>query len=98
MCLGVALCLCPPEMEALTPHLFLELLAQGRRAQPSALPPPFMGPLPAPRHLLLGPPRPPAGLPFPGAPLPDKAGTPEPWARPRVGIPHLYLFAKGNYL
>lgn len=45
---------------------------------------------PPPGHLL--------GCLTPGAPLPDMAGAPEPWARPRIGIPHLYLFAKGNYL
>lgn len=100
MCLGVTLRPCSPEMEALTPPLFLELLAQG--AQRPALcpatslqgatacspsPPPGT---PPPGHLL--------GCLTPGAPLPDMAGAPEPWARPRIGIPHLYLFAKGNYL
>lgn len=83
--LGVTLCP-PPEMEALTPPLFLELLA--RRARRPALCPatlPCAGVTACPPPHLLGPPA--------RVPCPDKGGAaPE----PRVGTPPPLFIAKGN--
>lgn len=100
----------PPEMEALTtppspPNPpFLELLV--RRAWcPASSPTPAAGSLPAPHHLLLGPPTwatiwgAPTGCPLP---RPDKGATPRPavlWGavgKAWAGTPPPFIYCKGK--
>lgn len=85
--LGVTLCP-PPEMEALTPPLFLELLA--RRAQRPALCPatlPCAGVTACPPLTSWDP--------QPGCPAPIKGGQPQ---SPGWAPPHLYLLQRETYL